>query len=109
MSFSPDPPWSDGQSVTRVEDGVLFFYEEVSNSLKVQPNIAGIIKDANGFTIQNLPLPRSGTGYGGDVANRDYVDSHSGTGGGIPEAPTDGGTYARESSAWVKVYDGGAY
>ena len=31
------------------------------------------------------------------------------TGGGIPEAPTDGGTYARENTAWVDTWDGGAF
>lgn len=33
----------------------------------------------------------------------------SGPGGGIPEAPTDGGTYARQNTAWTSTYDGGAY
>jgi hypothetical protein len=31
------------------------------------------------------------------------------SGGGIPEAPTDGGTYARQSTAWTKNWDGGSY
>ena len=29
--------------------------------------------------------------------------------GGIPEAPTDGGTYARRNKAWLSTYDGVAY
>jgi len=32
-----------------------------------------------------------------------WVIDDSGTGGGIPEAPTDGDTYARQSSAWVSI------
>jgi len=31
------------------------------------------------------------------------------TGGGIVEAPVDGGIYARQNSAWTSTYDGGAY
>ena len=31
------------------------------------------------------------------------------TGGGIPEAPTDGGTYARENAAWTSDLDGGSW
>ncbi len=31
------------------------------------------------------------------------------SGGGVPEAPTDGGTYARESSNWTKDWDSGSY
>ena len=33
----------------------------------------------------------------------------SGGAGGIAEAPTDGGIYARQNSAWTSTYDGGAY
>jgi hypothetical protein len=37
-------------------------------------------------------------------ATKGYVDAHSGSGGGgIPEAPTDGKAYGRESGAWVPV------
>lgn len=102
-SYSPSPPWTDGQIITR-DDGTLFVYSLVWNAITVSPNMAGINKDANGFLVKNLPPPVSGT----DVANKDYVDSHAGT-GGIPDAPTDGGTYARQSSAWTQIYDGGAY
>jgi hypothetical protein len=31
------------------------------------------------------------------------------TGGGIPEAPTDGRTYARQTAAWTSNWDGGSY
>jgi hypothetical protein len=31
------------------------------------------------------------------------------SGGGIEEAPTDGGTYARQMSAWTRQWDGGSY
>jgi hypothetical protein len=31
------------------------------------------------------------------------------TGGGIPEAPNDGKTYARQSIAWTSNWDGGSY
>jgi hypothetical protein len=32
-----------------------------------------------------------------------------GPSGGIAEAPTDGGIYARKNSAWTRTYDGGSY
>jgi hypothetical protein len=38
-----------------------------------------------------------------DAATKQYVDSHVPTGGGIPEAPTDGNTYGRGSAAWKTV------
>jgi len=38
----------------------------------------------------------------------ELIPTGSGT-GGIAEAPTDGKTYARQSSAWTSTYDGGAY
>jgi hypothetical protein len=31
------------------------------------------------------------------------------TGGGIPEAPTDGSTNARRNAAWTSTWDGGAF
>jgi hypothetical protein len=31
------------------------------------------------------------------------------TGGGIPEAPNDGRTYARQSVAWTSTWEGGSY
>jgi hypothetical protein len=31
------------------------------------------------------------------------------SGGGIPEAPTDGSTNARQNSAWTSVWNGGSY
>jgi hypothetical protein len=31
------------------------------------------------------------------------------SGGGIPEAPTDGTTNARQNSAWTSTWEGGSY
>ena len=31
------------------------------------------------------------------------------SGGGIPEAPTDGGHYARRNADWTSNWDGGSY
>ncbi len=31
------------------------------------------------------------------------------SGGGIPEAPTDGRTYARENADWTDIIDGASY
>jgi hypothetical protein len=31
------------------------------------------------------------------------------SGGGIPEAPTDGSTNARQNAAWTSTWDGGAF
>lgn len=39
----------------------------------------------------------------------ELIPTGAGPGGGIAEAPTDGKTYARQSSAWTNIYDGGAY
>jgi hypothetical protein len=103
-AYSPSPPWTDGQIITRNSDGTLFIYSASFNALTIKPNVAGINKDAGGFLVVNMPTPVAGT----DAANKNYVDSHAGT-GGIPDAPADGGTYARESSTWTKTYDGGAY
>ena len=106
VTYTPPPPWTDGQAVVRDSDGTRFVYSISLNTLSVDSNIAGVNKDANGFMVKNLPAPVNNA----DAANKQYVDTHgSGTGGGIPEAPTDGGTYARESSAWTKTWDGGAY
>jgi hypothetical protein len=40
--------------------------------------------------------------------NWEVVASPS-SGGGIAEAPTDGGIYARQNSGWTSIYDGGSY
>jgi hypothetical protein len=105
-TYSPAPPWTDGQVVTRSNDGVLFTYSASFNALTVNPNQSGSIKDANSFIVENLPTPTNG----GDAANKDYVDTHAGSGGGgIPEAPTDGGTYSRRNTAWTSNIDGGTY
>jgi hypothetical protein len=104
LTYTPAPPWINGQKVTRNSDGVLFIYSTSLNALTVDPSLAGVAKDIGGFTIINVPNPTNS----GDVANKAYVDSHAG-GGGITEAPTDGKTYARRNSAWTSIYDGGAY
>ena len=104
-TYSPSPPWTDGQRVTRNTDGVLFTYSKSLNALTVVSNISGISKNANNFIVQNLPTPINT----GDAANKAYVDAHAGTGGGIPDAPSDGNTYARQNVAWTNIYDGGAY
>jgi hypothetical protein len=98
-TYSPVPPWTDGQIVTRNTDGVLFTYSAVNNALTVDPNQAGIAKDTRGYSILNLPTPVNA----GDAANKAYVDTHTGTGGGIPEAPSDGTSYGRQSLTWVRV------
>jgi len=103
-TYSPAPPWTDGQTVVRNSDGVLFIYSKSLNALTVDNNLSGVAKDAHGYVIKNLPTPVNS----GDAANKSYVDSHAG-GGGISEAPTDGRTYARQNSSWTYVYDGGAY
>lgn len=100
-TYSPQPPWTNGQAVIRNTDGVLFTYSKTLNALTIKPNVSGIAKDAGNYIIKNLPTPS----ISGDAANKAYVDTH----GGIPEAPTDSGTYARQNTAWVKIYDGGAY
>jgi hypothetical protein len=82
----------------------LFIYSASLNALTVDNNLAGAAKSAGGYAIQNLPSPVNA----GDAANKSYVDSHGG-GGGIAEAPTDGGTYARRNTNWTSIYDGGAY
>lgn len=105
-TYTPSPPWTDGQVVTRNTDGVRFIYSKSLNALTVDPNHSGIAKNAGGFIVSNLPTPTNP----GDAVNKAYVDAGGGGGGGgIPEAPTDGGTYARQSLAWVNTYDGGAY
>jgi len=103
-TYSPAPPWTNGQTVVRNSDGVLFIYSTSLNALTVDNNLAGVAKDAHGNVIKNLPTPVNS----GDAANKSYVDSHAG-GGGIVEAPVDGGIYARQNSAWTSTYDGGAY
>jgi hypothetical protein len=105
LTYTPAPPWTDGQQVTRSSDGVLFIYSASLNALTVDPSLAGAAKDVGGFTIINVPNPVNS----GDVANKSYVDAHAGGGGGIAEAPSDGKTYARQNVAWVSTYDGGAY
>jgi hypothetical protein len=104
-TYIPSFPWVDGQKVTRIADGVLFVYSASLNTLTISPNISGAIKNAGNLIISNLPSPNSG----GDAANKTYVDTHVGGGGGISEAPTDGGTYARFNTAWTSTLDGGAY
>ena len=103
-SYSPAPPWTNGQQVTRTSDGVLFIYSVANNALTVDPSLAGVAKDTGGHTIMNLPTPTNS----GDAANKAYVDAHAG-GGGIADAPSDGNTYARLNAAWTHTYDGGAY
>jgi len=103
-TFAPAPPWTDGQQVTG-PDGTLYTFSASLNALSIVDNTAGIDKNANSFLVKNLPTPVAG----GDAANKNYVDSKIPTGGGIGEAPTDGGTYARRNSTWIKTYDGGAY
>jgi hypothetical protein len=105
VSYSPSPPWTDGQAVTRNPDGVLFTYSAATNALTIQPNVSGIAKNANGFIVQNLPTPANG----GDAANKSYVDAHAGSGGGIADAPSDGKTYSRLNAAWTSIIDGGSY
>jgi hypothetical protein len=102
-TYSPSPPWTDGQLVTRNSDGVLFIYSASLNALTIDPNVSGAIKDAGSFRIQNLSAPSSG----GDATNKTYVDTY--VGGGVSEAPTDGKTYARQNTAWTSTLDGGAY
>ena len=104
-TYSPSPPWTDGATVTRNSDGVLFIFSAATNSLTVDSNIAGASKSIGGHSITDLPTPVSPN----DAANKAYVDAHVGGGGGIAEAPTDGGTYSRQNSAWTKVIDGGTY
>jgi len=105
ITYTPAPPWTNGQQVTRNSDGVLFIYSSSLNALTVDPSLAGVAKDTGGHAIINLPTPSNPN----DAANKAYVDAHAGGGGGIAEAPTDGGTYARRNSAWTSTYDGGAY
>jgi hypothetical protein len=96
--FTPTGPWSDGTIVVRNSDGVGFTYSASLNALTANPNLSASIKNANNFIVSNLPAPTNG----GDAANKTYVDAHAGS-GGIPEAPTDGQLYGRESSAWSVV------
>ena len=103
-TYSPSPPWTDGQTVVRNSDGVLFIYSASTNALSVDPNLAGIAKDAQGYTIHNIPTPVAS----GDVAPKSYVDAHAG-GGGIADAPSDGNTYSRLNATWTSTVDGGAY
>jgi hypothetical protein len=104
-TYSPSPPWTDGQAVTRNVDGVLFTFSASLNALTVNPNVSGIAKDAHSFIVKNLPTPTNS----GDAANKAYVDAHAGSGGGIADAPSDGNTYSRQNAAWTSIMDGGAY
>src|SRR3974390_3295046 len=97
--YTPNGPWTDGQSVTRNFDGCLFTYSAAWNALSIVPNTAGITKNANGFLVTNLPTPVNP----GDAANKAYVDAHGGGGGGISDAPSDGTTYGRNNAAWVNA------
>jgi hypothetical protein len=101
-TYTPSPPWTDGQQVVRNSDGVLFIYSIANNALTVDPSLAGVAKDTGGHIIMNLPTPVNS----GDAANKAYVDAHSG-GGGITDAPSDSGTYARYNATWTKIMDGG--
>jgi hypothetical protein len=82
--YTPPGPWADGTVVTRNLDGVGFTYSASLNALTVIPNESFSVKNANNFIIQNLPAPT----VGGDAANKTYVDSHSGGGGGTPGGTT---------------------
>src|ERR1700751_890348 len=97
--YTPAGPWADGTIVTRNSDGVGFTYNETLNTLTIIPNKSYIQKDSNNFAIINVPDPVNNL----DVANKEYVDSHGGTGGGIPDSPTDGKIYGRGGAtpAWV--------
>jgi hypothetical protein len=68
--FTPAGPWTDGTAVTRNSDGVGFTYSAALNALSINPNLSASVKDANNFTIQNLPGPIRG----GDAVNKSYVD-----------------------------------
>jgi hypothetical protein len=104
-TYSPVPPWSNGQQVTRNTDGVLFIYSASLNALTINPNVSGIAKNANSFIVKNLPTPTNS----GDAANKSYVDTHVGGGGGIADAPSDGFTYSRINASWTHAMDGGSY
>lgn len=97
--YTPVGPWADGTVVVRNDDGVGFTYSASLNALTVNPNLSYSIKNANDNIIENLPTPVNT----GDAANKAYVDAHAGGGGGIPEAPTDGQQYGRQSSAWSVI------
>ena len=96
--YTPTGPWADGTIVTRNADGVGFTYLEAYNALVINPNLSASVKDSNNFIIKNLPTPSVGT----DVANKNYVDAHSG-GGGLADAPSDGSLYGRLNAAWTKA------
>lgn len=90
-TYSPAPPWTNGQNVTRVGDGVLFVYSAPLNALTIISNSSGIAKDANAFIIKNLPAPTNPP----DAANKSYVDS-----------PFDGNSYVRQGATWIILPSG---
>jgi hypothetical protein len=96
--YTPPGPWADGQVVVRNYDGVGFTYSATLNTLSVIPNQSSSTKDSNNHKIINVPDPTGNL----DAANKEYVDSHAGT-GGIPEAPSDGSSYGRMNAAWNTV------
>ena len=96
--YTPTGPWADGTQVTRNVDGVGFTYLAAYNALVINPNKSASVKDANNFIVKNLPTPT----VGGDAANKNYVDTHSG-GGGLADAPSDGTYYGRYNATWANV------
>jgi hypothetical protein len=76
--YTPPGPWSDGQSVVRNYDGVGFTYSASLNALSIIPNQSNSTKDSNSNKIINVPDPTNNL----DAANKEYVDTHAGSGGG---------------------------
>jgi hypothetical protein len=97
--FTPPGPWTDGTVVVRNFDGVGFTYNASLNALIVNPNVSYSAKNANHFIIQNLPDPTNAL----DAANKEYVDGHAGSGGGIADAPSDSSYYGRYNASWAHV------